>query len=172
MVACPVAETHDALTAAERYAEQFHAADLPAPPARRLAVLTCMDARIEPLRLLGLDLGDAHVIRNAGGRASDDALRSLIVSSQLLGTNDLLVIHHTQCGMEGLDEDELRKQLSVEAGHDAGNIDFLSFTALEESVREDMDRIKECPFIPVDATVRGFIYDVRSGGLTEVTRQS
>lgn len=153
----------------ERYAQTFDRGDLPAPPARHLAVLTCMDARLHPETFLGLDVGDAHVIRNAGGRASDDALRSLIISSHLLGTNEYVVIHHTDCGMLSFTNDDLRQKLNDETGADASTIDFLPFADLEQSVRDDVARIKESPFIPKDIAVRGFIYDVHSGKLAEVS---
>lgn len=113
------------------------------PPSTHVAVLTCMDARLHPERFLGLQIGDAHVIRNAGGRASDDAIRSLIISSRLLGTREFLVIHHTDCGMLTFSNDDLRQKLAEEAGADASEIDFLPFADLEESVREDVRRILE-----------------------------
>lgn len=159
------------LEANRRYATSFDSGDIPASPARRAAVLTCMDARLHPETFLGLDIGDAHVIRNAGGRASDDALRSLIVSSRLLGTNEYLVIHHTGCGMLGLSNDGLRETLSDETGADTSHLDFLPFSDLEQSVRDDMARIRESPFIPGDVGISGFVYDVRTGRITEVTAE-
>ncbi len=156
------------LEANRRYAEAFDRGDLPAPPARGLAVLTCMDARLDPRAFLGLDLGDAHVIRNAGGRASDDAIRSLIISSHLLGTREYLVVHHTECGMLTFSNEELRERLRAATGADASGIDFLPFSDLDEGVREDVRRIQASPFIPADVTVSGFVYDVRSGRLRQV----
>src|SRR5437764_3418203 len=156
------------LTANRAYAAGFDRGDLPMPPARHVAVLTCMDARLHPEKFLGLDIGDAHVIRNAGGRASDDALRSFIISSRLLGTNEYIVIHHTDCGMLTFSNEDLRRTLREETGRDASAIDFLPFSDLEESVREDIRRIRENPFIPEGIPVRGFIYDVRTGQLQEV----
>lgn len=156
------------LDANARYADAFDRGNLPGPPAKRLAVLTCMDARLDPLRFLGLDLGDAHVIRNAGGRASDDALRSLVISSHLLGTRECVVIHHTDCGMLTFTNEDLRRRLEEETGEDASSIDFLPFRDLEESVREDVRRIAGSPFIPGDVTVSGFVYDVRTGRLRQV----
>ena len=156
------------LDANRRYAEAFDRGELPAPPARGLAVLACMDARLDPQAFLGLDLGDAHVIRNAGGRASDDAIRSLIVSSHLLGTREFLVIHHTDCGMLTFSNEELRARLREATGADASGIDFLPFSDLDEGVREDVRRIQASPFIPPDATVSGFVYDVRTGTLRQV----
>jgi carbonic anhydrase len=157
------------LDANRQFAQTFDRGDLPMPPARKAAVVVCMDARLHPARFLGLDLGDAHVIRNAGGRASNDAIRSLIISSRLLGTNEFAVVHHTDCGMLTFSNEDLRERLQAETGQDASDIDFLPFTDLEESVREDIRRIRESPFLDPDIPVRGFIYDVRTGLLSEVT---
>src|SRR5680860_1271170 len=121
-----------------RYATDFDQSGKPMPPARRVAVLTCMDARLHPERFLGLDVGDAHVLRNDGGRASDDALRSLIISSQLLGTSEYLVIHHTDCAMLTFYNDELCGEHTAETGMDAAHIAFKPFGALEDRVREDV----------------------------------
>ncbi len=159
----------DALIAAnERFADGFTQGDLPMPPARRIAVLTCMDARLHPERFLGFAIGDAHVIRNAGGRASDDAIRSLIISSRLLRTNEFCVIHHTDCGMLTFSNEDLRRQLTDDLGADASEIDFLPFTDLEESVRVDVQRILESPFLAPGIVVSGHIYDVRTGRLGHV----
>lgn len=160
--------TDELVHANEEFAQEFDKGDLPAPPARQVAILTCMDARLHPERFLGLDIGDAHVIRNAGGRASDDAIRSLIISSHLLGTNEYLVIHHTDCGMLSFSNEQLQGQLTEDTGQDASQIDFLPFTDLEQSVRDDVEQIRQSPFIPDGVTVRGFIYDVRSGRLSAV----
>ena len=151
-----------------RHAAEFDEGGKPAAPAREVAVLTCMDARLDPQRFLGLVVGDAHVIRNAGGVASEDALRSLIISSHLLGTREYLVIHHTDCGMLSFTNDELRSKLADETGADPSDIDFLPFNDLEESVREDVRRIHDHPFIPRGVTVTGYIYDVDSGRLRAV----
>ena len=156
------------LAANARYADRFRGGDLPSPPARRVAVLTCMDARLVPHRFLGLEEGDAHVIRNAGGRASDDALRSLILSYKLLGTREFLVIHHTDCGMLGFDNEQLREQLRRDTGADASQIDFLPFRDLDDSVRQDARAIRDSPLIPDAIAVRGFVFDVRTGRLREV----
>src|SRR5216683_2690053 len=145
----------------EAYASNFQKGHLPMPPARHVAVLTCMDARLHPARFLGLDEGDAHVIRNAGGRASDDAIRSLVISQQLLGTNTVLVIHHTDCGMVTFSNEDLRARLKQELHVDAGDIDFLPFRDLEQSVRDDVAKIKSSPLIPDNVEVSGFVYDVR-----------
>jgi carbonic anhydrase len=163
-----MAVTDDLLNANERYVAHFDKGDLPLPPARRVAVLVCMDARIDPAKALGLQEGDAHVIRNAGGRASDDALRSLAISHKLLGTQEFLVIHHTNCGMQTFTNDQLRDQLRRDLGADASEIDFLPFSDLEASVREDVQRIRASPLIPDTIPVRGFVYDVQTGRLSEV----
>ena len=156
------------LAANDQYAASFAKGDLASPPRRRFAVLTCMDARLDPAKALGLEEGDAHVIRNAGGRASDDALRSLVISQQLLGTREVLVVHHTDCGMATFTNEQLRDKLKQELGADASGIDFLPFSDLEESVRQDVATITSSPLIPNDIVVRGFVYDVRSGRLREV----
>jgi carbonic anhydrase len=156
------------LAANERYARDFSKGDLPMPPGRHVAVLTCMDARLDPAKFLGLNEGDAHVIRNAGGRASEDALRSLIISYKLLGTREFLVIHHSDCGMLTFSNDQLRQQLQQDLHADASRIDFLPFSDLEESVRQDVATIRSSPLIPKDITVNGFVYDVRTGRLREV----
>lgn len=147
------------------YAETFEAGDLAAPPRQRIAVLTCMDARLDPARLLGLGLGDANVIRNAGGRATDDAIRSLVISQRLLGTNKVLVIHHTDCGMAKFTNEELAARCKAELGVDAGHVDFLPFQDLEESVREDVAILRNSPLIPESVKIGGAIYDVRTGQL-------
>jgi carbonic anhydrase len=156
------------LAANEQYAATFDQGQLPMPPGRKVAVLTCMDARLDPAKALGLAEGDAHVIRNAGGRASDDAVRSLIISEQLLGTREIVVIHHTDCGMLTFTNAELRNQLAAEFGADASAIDFLPFGDVEQSVRDDIATIRRAPLIPGDITVTGFIYDVTTGKLLSV----
>ena len=139
------------------------------PPARRFAILTCMDARLLPARFLGLEIGDAHVIRNAGGRASDDSVRSLAISQQLLGTNEVVVIHHTDCGMLTFGNEDLRKKLKQQLNADAEHIDFLPFKDLEQSVRDDVATIQNSPLILKNIEVSGFIYDVKSGKLLPIT---
>jgi len=157
------------LKANDAYAATFQKGHLPMPPARRVAVLTCMDARLHPARFLGLQEGDAHIIRNAGGRASDDAIRSLVISEQLLGTNTVVVIHHTDCGMLTFSNADLHGKLRQELGANADHIDFLPFKDLEQSVRDDVAIIKASPLIPDNIEVSGFIHDVRSGKLSPVT---
>ena len=163
-----MAELDSMLEANERYASGFDQGGLGMPPARAVAVVACMDARLHPAKFLGLKEGDAHVIRNAGGRASDDAIRSLIISSRLLGTREFAVVHHTDCGMLTFSNDDLRGKLQAETGTDASGIDFLPFGDLEQSVRDDVAAIKASPFIDDDIPVRGFVYDVKTGKLTEV----
>jgi carbonic anhydrase len=156
------------LAANELYAAEFVVDGLPAPPSRRFAVVTCMDARLDPARFLGLAEGDAHVIRNAGGIVSDDALRSLVISHWLLGTQEALVIGHTDCGMLKFTNEDLRTKLADEARADAADIDFLPFTDLEESVSASVERIRESPLLPDSFAASGFVFDVHSGRLREV----
>jgi carbonic anhydrase len=153
----------------ESYAMGFQKGHLPMPPGRHVAVLTCMDARLDPAAFLGLEEGDAHVIRNAGGRASEDAIRSLVISQQLLGTNTVVVIHHTDCGMLTFSNADLRTKLKQELKADADHIDFLPFGDLEQSVRDDVATLKASPLIPDNLEISGYIYDVRSGKLLPVT---
>ncbi len=159
------------LDANAQYAARFSKGDLPMPPGRRLVVLTCMDARIDPAKAFGLEEGDAHVVRNAGGRASDDAIRSLVISTHLLGTREILVIHHTDCGMLTFSNEQLREQLRRDLDADASGVDFLPFTDLDESVRQDVETIRSSPLLPKDLTVRGFVYDVHTSHLREVSRR-
>ena len=154
-------------SANEAYAAGFAKGDLPMPPGRKLVVVTCMDARLDPARFLGLEEGDAHVIRNAGGRA-EDALRSVVISQRLLGTEEILVIHHTDCGMLTFKNEDLRAQLRDDLGADASDIDFLPFPNLEQSVRDDVQLLKESPLLPDGLSIRGFVYDVKTGKLSEV----
>jgi carbonic anhydrase len=159
--------TDELLQANSEYARTFDRGDLPMPPARRLAIVTCMDARIIPSRAFGLEEGDAHVIRNAGGRARD-ALRSLVISERLLGTNEIVVIHHTDCGMLTFTNPDLHAKVKQDLGADSSNIDFLPFSDVEESVREDVAFLLSSPLIPANIDIRGFVYDVRTGKLNEV----
>jgi carbonic anhydrase len=164
-----VAVFEEIAAANDRYAAGFGKGDLPMPPGRRFAVLACMDARLDPARALGLEEGDAHVVRNAGGRASDDAIRSLVISQQLLGTEAVVVLHHTDCGMLTFANDDLRAKLREGFGVDAGDsIDFLPFSDLDQSVRDDVAAIRNHPLIPAAVPVRGYVYDVRTGRIREV----
>ncbi|MEA2509353.1 MAG: carbonic anhydrase [Actinomycetota bacterium] len=150
------------------YSETFSKGDLPLPPARGLAVLACMDARLDVHKILGLDEGDAHVIRNAGGVATDDAIRSLAISQRLLGTTEVILIHHTDCGMLTFSDDEVKRQIQAEVGV-RPHFALEAFTNLEEDVRESIARLRLSPFVPNKDHIRGFIYDVSTGGLDEVT---
>src|SRR3954468_15228411 len=136
---------------------EFHAAPRTPQPARHLVVLTCMDARLDLFRALGLEVGDAHILRNAGGRASVDAIRSLIVSAHLLGTREIGVIHHTNCGLEGLTDDEVATRTGVTG------MPFLTFADLEQSVRDDVGAVRASGHLPADVTVWGAVYDVDTG---------
>jgi carbonic anhydrase len=160
--------TDELIQANQSYASGFTKGDLPVPPARKAIVLTCMDARLIPSRFLGLEEGDAHVIRNAGGRAQD-ALRSVVVSQLLLGTEEILVIHHTECGMLTFQNEDLHAKIKDELGVDASDTDFLPFPDLEQSVRDDVSFLQNSPLVPEGTSVRGFVYDVKSGTVTEVS---
>ena len=168
--------TADEITAAnERYAREFQRegkGSLPIPPGRKLAVITCMDARLDPEQFLGLHEGDAHVIRNAGGRVDADALRSLVISQELLGTDEVLVIHHTDCGMLTFTNEQLREKLKEKYGRDPGDVDYLPFSDLEQSVRDDVEKVRSFPFARRDTRVSGYIFDVRTGRLREVTSEA
>lgn len=154
------------LRANARYAATYTNTVLPAAPACKVAILTCMDARLDPATFLGLHDGDAHVIRNAGGRAPD-AIRSLVISQHLLGTREIVVIHHTECGMQTATDTQVQQQVHATL-HVTAAIPFLMFTDLEESVRADVTLIRQSPLLFPDTRVRGFIYDVRDGRLREV----
>jgi carbonic anhydrase len=151
----------DVLRANSLYASHFTKGDLPAPPARRFAVVTCMDGRFDPAKALGLDEGDAHVMRNAGAVVTDDVLRSLAISHWKLGTQEAVLIAHTGCGLLTLDNDELRGTI----GEGAADVDFLPFRDLEESVREGVRRVRESPLLPDSYAATGMVYDVESGRL-------
>ncbi len=160
--------TDDLLRNAERYAERFDKGDLPLPPARKVAVLACMDARLNPYGLLGLSEGDAHVIRNAGGVVTEDEIRSLAISQRLLGTQEIMLIHHTDCGMLTFTDDDFKRSIQDEIGIKP-SWSPESFTDLDKDVRQSMARIRESPFIPRKDSVRGFVYDVHTGALREVS---
>jgi carbonic anhydrase len=162
-----VSVTNELLQNAEVYAERFDQGELPLPPAKRIAVLACMDARLNPYGLLGLSEGDAHVIRNAGGVVTDDEIRSLAISQRLLGTEEIILIHHTDCGMLTFSDDEFRRQVQTDTGIKP-EWAAEAFDDLEEDVRQSIARIKSSPFIPRKDSVRGFVYDVKTGRLDEV----
>ena len=159
--------TEDLLRNAESYAKTFDLGDLPLPPAKRVAVLACMDARLNVYGLLGLQEGDAHVIRNAGGVVTDDEIRSIAISQRLLGTKEVMLIHHTDCGMLTFNDEDFRRQLHEETGVEP-EWDAESFTDLEIDVRKGIARIRDSPFIPEKGSIRGFVYDVHTGRLDEV----
>jgi carbonic anhydrase len=149
------------------YAERFDKGDLPIPPARKVAVVTCMDARLSPYVMLGLEEGEAHIIRNAGGVVTDDEIRSLVISQRLLGTEEIMVIHHTDCGMLTFSDDEFRRQIQEETGVKP-QWAAEAFSDLDEDVRQSVARIQTSPFIPRKESVRGFVYEVETGRLREV----
>jgi carbonic anhydrase len=140
----------------------------PLPPSRRVAIVTCMDARLVPARFMGLEEGQAHVIRNAGGSARE-ALRSLVISQRLLGTNAVMVIKHTDCGMLTFENEDLHAKVKEELGADARDIDFLPFAELKGAVRDDLEFLKGSPLVPDDVEIRGFVYDVTTRRLSEIT---
>ena len=160
--------TDELLRNNERYANSFDKGDLPMPPAKQIAIITCMDARLSPYVMLGLSEGDAHVIRNAGGVITDDEIRSLMISQRLLGTREVMLIHHTDCGMLTFSDEELREQIQQEVGIKP-HFPLETFADLEEDVRQSIKRIEASPFIPHKDSVRGFIYEVETGHLREVT---
>src|SRR3712207_981619 len=159
--------TDELLRNAERYAESFDKGNLPLPPAKKVAVVACMDARLIPTRVLGLDEGDAHVIRNAGGVVTDDEIRSLSISQRLLGTEEIILIHHTDCGMLTFTDDEFRESVEQDTGIRPPWA-CETFRDLDADVRQSIARIKASPFIPRKDMVRGFVYDVATGRLREV----
>jgi carbonic anhydrase len=160
------------LAANREYAGKFTLGHLPMPPARKLAIVACMDARLTVEQFLGLKTGDAHIIRNAGGLVTEDALRSLIISSHLLGTRTYYVIQHTDCGMLTFTDENLRDKLKAETGHDASHLHFHSFADVEKSVKNQMQTIRSNAFLPRDIDVHGFVYDVRTGKLQEIGETS
>jgi carbonic anhydrase len=152
---------------AESYAKSFERGELPLPPAKRIAIVACMDARLNPYGLLGLEEGDAHVIRNAGGVITDDEIRSLAISQRLLGTEEIMLIHHTDCGMLTFADDDFRRQVQDDTGIKP-EWAAETFSDLDEDVRQSIARIKASPFIPHKDQIRGFVYDVHDGSLREV----
>jgi carbonic anhydrase len=150
----------------ERYAAGFGKGDLGIPPARQVAIVACMDARLDPARALGLEEGDAHVIRNAGGVVTDDAIRSLALSQRFLGTKE--IVHHTDCGMLTFSDDEVKAQIEADTGI-RPPFALESFPDVDADVRQSMARIKASPFVPDKSGIRGFVYDVKTGRLREVT---
>jgi carbonic anhydrase len=159
--------TDELVAANESFAESFAAGGLPGPPSRHVAVVACMDARLDVYRALGLGDGEAHVIRNAGGVVTDDVLRSLTISQRKLATTEVVLIHHTRCGMATFDDDEFVAELEADAGQRPGWAPG-AFADTEQDVRESLAAVRACAFLPHTDAVRGFVYDVDSGALTEV----
>ena len=160
--------TDELLANNDRYAEGFDKGDLPLPPAKQVAVVACMDARLDVSKLLGLEEGDAHVIRNAGGVVTDDEIRSLAISQRLLGTREIVLIHHTDCGMLTFKDDDFRHEIEEETGV-RPEWAAEAFEDLDRDVRQNIARVEASPFIPHKESVRGFVYDVTNGHLREVS---
>ena len=160
--------TDEYLANNERYAESFDKGDLPLPPSKKVAVVACMDARVMPSKLLGIEEGEAHVIRNAGGVVTDAEIRSLAISQRLLGTEEIILIHHTDCGMLTFTDEDFRRSIQEDVGIEP-EWSAETFVDLEEDVRQSIERIKANPFIPRKDSVRGFVFDVTTGKLSEVT---
>ena len=156
------------LEANRAFADAFDKGSLEIPPAKPVLAITCIDARLDPERMLGFEIGDAHVIRNAGGRVTDDAIRSALVSSWLLGTREFLVIHHTDCGMTKFTDDVLHGMIRDATGIDVSDDEYLAFSDVEQSVRDDVARLRDVKTFPEGVTVTGLVYDVRTGALTEL----
>ena len=159
--------TDELLRNAEDYAAGFDKGDLPLPPAKQVAVVACMDARLDPQAVLGLSEGDAHVIRNAGGVVTDDEIRSLAISQRLLGTEEIVLIHHTDCGMLTFHDDDFRRQIQDDTGIKP-EWAAEAFPDVEEDVRQSIARIEASPFVPLKDSIRGFVYEVETGKLREV----
>ena len=160
--------TDDVLKNNAQYAESFDKADLPLPPALNMAVVACMDARLDTHKLLGIQEGDAHVIRNAGGVITDDVIRSLVISQRLLGTSEVVLIHHTDCGMLTFRDDDVKDAIQSDTGL-RPSFAMEAFGNLEGDVRQSIARIKASPFVPAKDRIRGFVYDCATGRLNEVS---
>jgi carbonic anhydrase len=160
-------QTEKLLKNNESYAKTFNKGNLPISPARKVAVLACMDARVDVHKVLGLEEGDAHIIRNAGGVATDDAIRSIVISQRLLGTEEVILIHHTDCGMLTFKDDDLKRSIETETGI-RPSFSFEAFPTLEGDVKQSIARIRSSPFVQRKDKVRGFVYDVKTGRLHEV----
>ena len=160
--------TDELLANNEQYAKDFDKGDLPLPPGKKVAVVACMDARLNVYGLLGLQEGDAHVIRNAGGVVTDDEIRSLAISQRLLGTEEIVLVHHTDCGMLTFTDDDFKASIQADVGVKP-EWAAEAFSDLDEDVRQSLARVKSSPFIPQKDSVRGFVYEVESGKLREVT---
>jgi carbonic anhydrase len=162
-----VSNTDAYVANAERYAASFDKGDLPMPPGKHTAVVACMDARLNPYGILGLSEGDSHVIRNAGGVVTEDVIRSLVISQRLLGTNEIILIHHSDCGMLTFRDDEVKAQIETDTGI-RPSFALEAFDDLDADVRQSIARIKASPFVPVKDSIRGFVYEVETGRLREV----
>ncbi|VTY17781.1 Beta-carbonic anhydrase 1 [Streptococcus dysgalactiae] len=156
------------LSANEAYVALHGTAHLPLKPKTRVAIVTCMDSRLHVAQALGLALGDAHILRNAGGRVTDDMIRSLVISQQQMGTREIVVLHHTDCGAQTFTNEGFARQLRDSLGVEVGDRDFLPFTDVEASVREDMAILRQSPLIPDDVMINGAVYDVDTGRMTPV----
>ena len=156
------------LNANKAYVDLHGTAHLPLKPKTKVAIVTCMDSRLHVAQALGLALGDAHILRNAGGRVTEDMIRSLVISQQQMGTREIVVLHHTDCGAQTFMNDEFTAYLNKELGVDVSDQDFLPFTDVEESVREDMAILRQSPLIPEDVIISGAVYDVDTGRMAQV----
>ena len=156
------------LKANQAYVELHGDLHLSIKPKTKVAIVTCMDSRLHVAPALGLALGDAHILRNAGGRVTDDMIRSLVISQQQMGTREIVVLHHTDCGAQTFNNEDFQEHLKCELGVDVSGQDFLPFQDIDESVREDMKLLRECPLIPEDVIISGAVYDVDTGSMREV----
>jgi carbonic anhydrase len=163
-----MSHTNNLLSNNESYAAAFDKGHLPMPPAKPVAVVACMDARLDPARVLGLEEGDAHVIRNAGGVVTEDTIRSLAISQRLLGTEEIILIHHSDCGMLTFRDDEVKDQIEADTGI-RPHFALEAFTDPDEDVRQSMARLEANPFVPKKGHIRGFVYEVESGRLREIS---
>ena len=156
------------LKANQVYVELHGDLHLSIKPKTKVAIVTCMDSRLHVAPALGLALGDAHILRNAGGRVTDDMIRSLVISQQQMGTREIVVLHHTDCGAQTFNNEDCQEHLKCELGVDVSGQDFLPFQDIDESVREDMKLLRECPLIPDDVIISGAVYDVDTGSMREI----
>lgn len=156
------------MKANQAYVDLHGNAHLPIKPKTKVAIVTCMDSRLHVAQALGLALGDAHILRNAGGRVTDDMIRSLVISQQQMGTREIVVLHHTDCGAQTFKNEEFANYLKQELGVDVSGQDFLPFTDVEESVRADIELLRQSPLIPADVVISGAVYDVDTGRMTVV----
>ncbi|MCP9057174.1 beta-class carbonic anhydrase [Streptococcus infantis] len=156
------------LKANQAYVELHGDLHLSIKPKTKVAIVTCMDSRLHVAPALGLALGDAHILRNAGGRVTDDMIRSLVISQQQMGTREIVVLHHTDCGAQTFNNEDFQEHLKCELGVDVSGQDFLPFQDVDESVREDMKLLRECPLIPDDVIISGAVYDVDTGSMREI----